>query len=341
MKRADVIAHLQQAVPGNTNALWHTMSGLSNLRGDEDAAIVGRALEFLASHENALHALRKLPDPFVPAARGVIAKSPHLDARFLEAGGEGTCAQLRAAANWLLEFTRIEPRRSDAARVNRLAREPRCVEAAQVSVAQAKQPSRVLGPMVALLACEGSAESVDVLLPLIEAGLTKQRETLDLVREWSTPFASSAVMKAALTSLETATSERGARSNVAQRFTAFGHSGAGRAEIELESIERSGAAPKVSCSLLLQTNALPHLSVRLRVHRGSSWTTFGSDDGARPHSSKLELPEPTLDGLPQWLGARGTTLEVRLRCTRFVSTLRGRARAQLIEWLGLSGPAID
>ena len=205
MRNDQVIPSLKLAVKGGSNAGWYAVRGLGGLKPGVDPKLVrGAMLRARDLGWSLLPACRKLPDDYVPLLRRVL-KRGSLDQIFLETWLRGDSApgpQVREAAQWLHELNMVDDHPKGHARAALLAKSSRGLEAAQAAVAARGVENKHL---IAVLAHDGSPESVDVLMPLVLRALKTHDRTLDLLHSWLEPFAKGRLLAPGVAQLVRAT----------------------------------------------------------------------------------------------------------------------------------------
>jgi hypothetical protein len=221
------------------------------------------------------------------------------------------------------------------ARAALLAKSSRGLEAAQAVVGARGAESKHL---IAVLAQDGSAESVDVLMPLVLRALKMRDQTLDLLRSWLEPFAQGPLLAPALAQLAQATDAREHSAPLEPLLRRFGVKGSHlHLDVSIQSHEvYVGLTRRASIWLLIQSRQLPHVKIFVSRNRGINADSFAVEDGkVQPWSKDLPLKAPgALDTLPAWIAGVARTLKVSWdRPARVTSSLRGVARQRAVDWL--------
>lgn len=325
--RAQVLDDLRRCVAKGWNYRWHGQRGLRGLKPGVDHELVERAMElvFPLTIAQVCHAL---PDEYEALAWRVIGRTATPDATFLDALGE-----LRRGCAWLCEVQRIDDTKRNRGRVATLKQDAVLLEAARATVARHGIDAQQL---VAVLAHDGSEDSVDVLLDTVQQALAKRDERLDGLEKWLVPFARGTGMAAVVAALRSAMAERGAASPLLALLSRFGAKGT---QLSLSVHVRSrevyrGLARRASFSVALDSHHLPGARASVSRDRLSSGVTSWADGHVKQDELGLGGPS-SADDLPRWLAVAAKKLGVTWdRSTLQVEgSLRGKARAAAVEWL--------
>jgi hypothetical protein len=338
MRNDQVLSSLKRAAKGGPNSGWFAIRGLGGLKPGVDPKLVAAAMRRARDLGwSLLPSCRKLPDEYVPLLRRVL-KRGSLDQVFLETWLRGDSApgpQLREAAGWMHELSMVDDHPKGHARAALLSKSARGLEAAQAAVAARGVENRQL---LAVLARDGSPESVDVLMPLVLRALDTRDRTLDLLHSWLAPFAKGPLLAPVLAQLTRATDERENAAPLEPLLRRFGVKGAHlHLDVAIQSREvYAGFTRRASIWLVIQSRQLPHVKVFVTRHRSVNFDAFRAEDGkVRPGARELKLKPPgALETLPAWIAGVARTLKVHWdRPPRVSSSLRGAARQRAVDWL--------
>jgi hypothetical protein len=327
MTRSDVDEDLRRCVARGWNHRWHGERALHRLYPGVDLKLVARAMRIVVPW-NPVGACRKLPDEHVPFARELLAKvtSPH--AMFLRSYD----GDLRTACEWLRELGMIDAKRNRG-RLPELCSDRRALDAARATVvAHGAATER----MLAALAHDGQAGSLDAMVDLVGHVLAVRDDSLDTLAAWFVPFARGSRMTALAAEFTEAIDTRGSESAIlaiGQRFDPRAKRLAIDVQIDARQV-RVGLTRKASAWVVLTSHALPSAAATVTWntmnHRSTRW-----EDGAKIRDENaLGMPR-SVEDIPRWLSASARKLRVTwdLETLRVTSTLRGKSREAAVAWL--------
>jgi len=328
MTRARTDEDLKICVAQGWNYRWHGQRALRSLYRGVDAKLVRRVMAIIVAWAPAT-SFGRLPDDFVPHAKQLLAKAKHGQGVFLTSYD----GDLREGCAWLAKVLNVYGK--TLAKLPPLAKDTRAVAAARAAVvAHGAEIPQLLG----VLACDGSAESLDALVDVVHDGIAKRGDVLDALTTWFVPFATNPRMRGLAAELTAATAARGAASDVlafARRFDPKAKRIALDVAVESRQL-RGGYVRKASLWVTMASDALPHVQAtitwNLMNHLATTW-----EDGVKVRDeNKLGMPKG-IDDLPRWAAASARKLKITWDPTavRISSSLRGRARTALLAWLGV------
>lgn len=335
MKRDQLEKLFAKVLKPGTDSNWPALRAARQLPPGLDPAFVRKVFDKLLSEDSAIQTFGgTLTDEYVPIARAVLARKKTSEAIFLShVSLASTPAGFRAAVKTLDQLG-TQATRKKIAYARKIAAEPAYVSAAQTAVA-AKGTEAWLQMIV--LAYDGSAESADVLLPLVIKALAEKGEELDFfVQLLDDRSLVTATMKPIFDALDAAQNARAKLAKVGDLAERFGGERASFVlELGFESNEPRGGPAKLHASFSFFARRKPSAEVYGRVSSRMNELHFDWTDG-KMGSNKAKFPRlESLDGIPAWMAA----IAKKHRCTwnrtpQFLtSSLRGKARAALLDWL--------
>lgn len=326
---------LTRVLKPGTAGNWDARRVARNLPRGLDPTFVRRVFDKLLSEDEAIQTFgRTLPDAYVPIARAVLAKKTSVDAVFLThcalaAQPDG----FRKAVGALLKLGTLTTK-TKASHLKAIAAEPAYVSAAQTTVAVKGVDAWL---MISLLAYDGSAESADILLPLVRQALAGGGENLDFFvqmlddRAHATP-----TMQPLFAALDAAHDARSAIAKVGDLAERFGGKRADfTLKISFHTHQQFRGQGKLSVSCYLFARGKPEASVFGGRWHGENSLRFDWEDGKTKTNGAKFPTLKSLDEFPDWKKA----VAKKFRCTwspaplYFGTSLRGKARAGLLAWL--------
>ncbi len=330
MKRSDVVAELEKCVAGGSNWVWFGARALEHLpaNGTIDPRLVERVMRRVFPYQ--VSACRRLPAAYVPIALRVLAKTDDADATVLLTylDGDTDPARLHAAAAWLREADRVDPRPKNRARLAALVRDPRGLAAACAAVAR---HGMMADTLLAVLGHDGGDVAIDAMVEAFGRAIARRDKSLDDLATCFVPFARGPRMTALAAEVTAAIAARGRESPLVARF------GTGKLElsVSIDSVAvYQGLSRKAGAWIVLSSHALPSIAVSVSWRRLNNTSTRWEDGRKIRDELKLGMLRG-LDDLPRWLAAAAATLKIRWdpATIRVTSTLRGKAREMALDWL--------
>jgi hypothetical protein len=288
----------------------------------------------LLRENEALHTFgATLGDEYVPLALEVLSKQRTCDGVFFSSvPGASAGPRFRELVKALTGLG-YEASTKRTALMKSLLGQPDVVAAAQAAVA-AKGFDAWL--FLDLLVADGSAESVDVLMPLWQRALKRKGEELTLLtsalEQGTTP-----AVRAMLGSATAAIDERASVSKVGDLAERFGGRRADFVfQMGLQTVEQAHGDGKLTMSFWFGARASPQADLfGTRATRTLNAQRFSWHDG-KTRENEAKFPRlGSLDELPGWLAsvAKGARCRWNPEPRWVKSSLRGKARAGLIAWL--------
>ena len=335
MKRAQVVEALSKVLKPGTGGSRDAARAARRLPRGLEPAFVRRVFEKLLGEDFALQIFgATLPDEYVKLARAVLAKKKTAAALFLTHVTSATApAGFRDAVKTLIKLETLTPG-TRAKHLKAIAAQPAFVTAAQTTVAVKGVDAWLLVPV---LAYDGSPESADVLLPLVREAIARKGATLDFLAGLLDDRAlASPAMRPIFAALDTARGQRAELSKVGDLADRFGAKRASfRIYLGFESNERVGGLAQLTVGLALSSLGKPEARIFGSRTQAAASLRFNWVDGKTVINEAGFPGLKTLDQIPRWLKAVADTH----RCTwnrqpvHLTASVRGRARARLLEWL--------
>jgi hypothetical protein len=269
----------------------------------------------------------------VPIARAVLAKKKTCDALFLTNNPlTEKPAAFREAVKALINLGVDGQKRQ--VYLAKIAAVPEYVSAAQATVAVKGLEAWL---QLRVLSFDGSAESADIMLPLVVTALKTKGEDLDFLVDLLDDHArASPAMKPMFEALDGAQDARAKIAKVGELAERFGGDRASfQLRLGFESKELSNYLAKLTVSFWLFARKKPEASLFATRRQGEKQFRFVWEDGKHRENEGGFPKLASLDELPAWMKATAK----KYRCTwdrspRFFTTsLRGKSRAALLEWL--------
>lgn len=328
MRRGAVIEGLRRYVRSDGKQLWSGIGALMNLYPGVDPKLVERAMK-LAFQREITAVIRRLPDEFVELANRVIAKVKTAEATFVRSYD----GDLRDAGDWLSQVRMIDRKPRHRPRLAHLCRDDLALAAARTTVVA---HGLEIEQLVAILAHDGSRDSVDALVDVVHAAITERDERLDVLAEWFAPFARGKHMTALAGELAESVDERGARSPLLALAERFGDA---RGKLALDVSVKSrqvmiGLTRKASFWVVLSSHALPNAAVSVTWNTMNHKSTRWEDGRTKRDENRLGAPR-SVDDIPRYLAACAKKLKITWDWSSALvaSSLRGKARTAALGWL--------
>lgn len=332
MKRQDVVKALTEVLKPGTSANWRACRAAKSLPRGLEPAFLRRVFDKLLAEEFNLHTFgTTLPDEYVPLAREVLSNKKTCDALFLS---NLTLAErpqgFRDAVKALIKLgTDASAKRT--LYLKELAAVPEYVSAAQATVAVKGMDAWL---QLRILAFDGSADSADIMLPLVVKALKEKGEDLDFLVDLLDDRArAKPAMQPMFAALDQAQRDRAKVAKVAQLAQRFGGDGPSfNLRLGFESTQTVDYLPKLSLSFSFFARSKPEATV---FGQRETRLRFVWEDGKMKENTALFPKLTSLDELPGWMKA----VAKKYRCTwnetplYLKTSLRGKARAGFLEWL--------
>jgi hypothetical protein len=265
----------------------------------------------------------------VPFARELLAKAPSPQAMFLRSYD----GDLRVACAWLLELGMLDPKPRNRRRLPGLCSDRRALEAARATVVAHGAATE---QMLAALAYDGHADSLDAMVDVVGHALAARDGSLDTLAAWFVPFARGTRMTALAAEFTQAIDARGSASAIlaiGRRFDPRAKRFAIDVQLDARQV-RVGLTRKASTWIVLTSHALPNAAATVTWntanHRSTRW-----EDGAKIRDENALGTPRSVEDLPRWLAASARKLRVTWdpETLRVTSTLRGKSREAAVAWL--------
>jgi hypothetical protein len=332
MKRDDVVKALTKVLKPGDGANWQASRAAKSLPRGLDPAFLRRVFDKLLSEEFTVHTFgTTLPDEYVPLALEVLARKKTCDAVFLS---NLPLAQrpkgFRDAVKALIKLgTDASAKRTTY--LKEITAVPEYVSAAQATVAVKGMEAWL---QLRVLAFDGSADSADILLPLVVKALKEKGEDLDFLVDLLDDRArAKSSMQPMFAALDEAQGARAKVAKVAQLAERFGGDGPSfNLRLGFESNQTVDYLAKLSVSFWFFARKKPEAAVFAERQPD---LRFSWEDGKTKENTAGFPKLRTLDELPAWMKA----VAAKYRCTwnrtplYLTTSLRGKARAGLLEWL--------
>jgi hypothetical protein len=223
------------------------------------------------------------------------------------------------------------------AKLDAIVATPWQLQAIQAAVVSIRPPDYPGLEFMAVLALDGSDASADALMPHVHHAMTTGvgLEQLERLKKYT---ANTVPMRAMLTTTEKLLSERSATSPVIALLHDLG--------IEVDACSftltfgsrenRSDGVPKIQVNFSLESRSVPYVHVSL--HGPGGETSFNE---IMIHNDALGLGRPELAGLAEFFARAARKLDVTWNWDEawVYSTLRGRKRKAMLDWLRSGQPA--
>ncbi len=330
MSHKQALEDLKRCVARGPNYLWFGARAFGALRGGVDHVLVERVLNIVIpwSPETAC---KRLHDEYAPIAWRVLAKAKVPRAAFLVAYAGGPDPELlRAGAAWLVTAAMVDATPKNRARLPGLCADHRAIDAARATVVE---HGGAANQLLAVLAHDGAAESVDALVDVVYEAITARGPVLDTLFAWFVPFARGTRMTALAGELTEARDRRGIASPLGRMFGNVRDRLA--LNITFDSRQaRTSYRRKASAWIVLSSHALPNAAATITWNLANPRSTRWEDGKTIRDHNRLGSPT-SVDDIPRWLAASAATLGIRWdpRTVRITSNLRGAARRAAVEWL--------
>ena len=278
---------------------------------------------------------RKLPAHVI---RGVLAaKSDGQNHLFLRLAVDDDGDDKKLARSWeravqaIVDCSQLDSwgSKTRRARTRALARNARVLEAIQGTVAHVKQPS---DDMLAVLVADGSAASIDALVPHVG------RDNLELWKRLRTHAKRTPALDTLFAEVEQAFGDRVATSPANALGTVIG---IGVVDVlwfdaSISSDERAGTVARYQGHVKVDSRDADWFGVAVvdisGVVTGGRWkqTVFGS---ATISSDDLRLGRCDAAGVPAWLARAASSLGIAWEAPYLRTGLRGAKRDRIATWL--------
>ncbi|MDQ3340557.1 MAG: hypothetical protein M4D80_35815 [Myxococcota bacterium] len=216
------------------------------------------------------------------------------------------------------------------ARTRKLAKNARVLQAIQGTVAHVKEPSE---DMLAVLVADGSAASIDALVPHVD------KNNLELWKRLRTHAKRTPALDALFAEVEGALDHRAAVSPALALGSVIGIGNVQPLwfDASISSDENAGSVPRYQGHVMIDSRAAEWFRVSITDiadvfgSGGMKHTVFNS---AAIHDDDLKLGRCDAAGVPAWLAHAEKTLGIEWGIPYIRTGLRGKKRDQIANWLG-------